>query len=100
MADTQGSVKPPFPPLSGPSGPRDSSLCFIAWWLRYCGYEVEHVCNLTDIDDKIIRRMARDKISLQDLTDKYAQVSQHYRFRQIRTQGGGVGPCRRSSLHS
>jgi cysteinyl-tRNA synthetase len=58
------------------------------------------VCNLTDIDDKIIRRMARDKISLQDLTDKYAQVSHHSRYRQIRTQGGGVGPSRRCSLYS
>lgn len=58
------------------------------------------MCNLTDIDDKIIRRMARDKISLQDLTDKYAQVSQHPRYRHIRTQGGGVGPYRRCSLYS
>ena len=22
-------------------------------WLQYSGYEVEHVCNLTDVDDKI-----------------------------------------------
>lgn len=91
-------MKPP--PLLDLRAPGLTSLCFIAWWLRYCGYEVEHVCNLTDIDDKIIRRMARDKISLQDLTDKYAQVSQHSRYRQIRTQGGGVGPCRRCSLYS
>jgi len=35
---------------------------------------VEHVCNLTDVDDKIIKRMARDEVSLQDLTDKYAKV--------------------------
>lgn len=26
-------------------------------WLLYCGYDVDHVCNLTDIDDKIIQRM-------------------------------------------
>ncbi len=40
----------------------------------YSGYEVDHGCNLTDVDDKIIKRMARDNVSLQDLTDKYATV--------------------------
>ena len=25
-------------------------------WLTYCGYDVDHVCNLTDVDDKIITR--------------------------------------------
>lgn len=44
---------------------------------RYSGYEVEHVCNLTDVDDKIIKRMARDNVSLQDLTNKYATVRAH-----------------------
>lgn len=42
----------------------------------YCGYEVDHVCNLTDIDDKIIKRMTRDGVTLRQLTDKYAQVRQ------------------------
>jgi hypothetical protein len=32
------------------------------------------VCNLTDVDDKIIQRMQRDNIKLQALTDKFAQV--------------------------
>jgi cysteinyl-tRNA synthetase len=41
-------------------------------WLTYCGYDVDHVCNLTDIDDKIIQRMKRDNIGLKELTDKYA----------------------------
>ena len=27
-------------------------------WLEYCGYDVDHVCNLTDIDDKIIAKMS------------------------------------------
>ena len=26
-------------------------------WLTYCGYDVEHICNLTDVDDKIIVKM-------------------------------------------
>ena len=28
-------------------------------WLQYCGFDVDHVCNLTDVDDKIIARAAR-----------------------------------------
>jgi cysteinyl-tRNA synthetase len=42
-------------------------------WLQYCGYDVDHVCNLTDVDDKIIVRMKRDNVGLKELTDKYAQ---------------------------
>jgi len=41
-------------------------------WLLYCGYDVDHVCNLTDVDDKIITRMKRDNVGLKELTDKYA----------------------------
>lgn len=37
-------------------------------------FEVDHVCNLTDVDDKIIKRMARDGVSLQDLTEKYTAL--------------------------
>jgi cysteinyl-tRNA synthetase len=43
-------------------------------WLTYCGYDVDHVCNLTDIDDKIIQRMKRDSVGLKELTDKYAEL--------------------------
>ena len=39
-------------------------------WLTYLGFDVEHICNLTDIDDKIIARIARDGVSLKDLTDR------------------------------
>jgi len=41
-------------------------------WLTYCGYDVDHICNLTDVDDKIIQRMQRDGVSLKDLTNKFA----------------------------
>lgn len=37
-------------------------------------FEVDHVCNLTDVDDKIIARMARDGVSLEELTGKYAKL--------------------------
>ncbi len=41
-------------------------------WLEYCGYRVDHVCNLTDVDDKIISRMKRDGRRLDDLTNEYS----------------------------
>ena len=40
-------------------------------WLEYCGYTVEHVCNLTDIDDKIIAKMKVENLTMKELTDKY-----------------------------
>lgn len=48
----------------------------IAWntWFLVHRFEVDHVCNLTDVDDKIIARMARDGNTLKDLTEKYAAL--------------------------
>ena len=43
-------------------------------WLEYCEYKVDHVCNLTDIDDKIIVKMIKEKKSLKELTEKYIQA--------------------------
>ncbi|RYH19382.1 cysteine--tRNA ligase [archaeon] len=43
-------------------------------WLTYIGYNVEHICNLTDIDDKIILRMATEGKSLQEITTKYTNA--------------------------
>lgn len=40
-------------------------------WLRYVGYAVDHVCNLTDVDDKIVAKMAAENISLATITNKY-----------------------------
>ncbi|KAG7344930.1 cysteinyl-tRNA synthetase [Nitzschia inconspicua] len=40
--------------------------------LLYFGYDVTHVCNLTDVDDKIINRANEQKYdNIQDLTRKY-----------------------------
>ena len=39
--------------------------------LQYFGYNVDHVCNLTDVDDKIIKRCNELNVSLQELTAKY-----------------------------
>jgi cysteinyl-tRNA synthetase len=43
-------------------------------WLQYCGYEVNHVCNLTDVDDKIINKMLLEQRSLREITEKYTRA--------------------------
>src|SRR6185437_9102465 len=50
--------------------------CYIAFdlirrWLRYRGYDVRYVRNITDIDDKIIRRAAERGESTEALTRTY-----------------------------
>ena len=42
-------------------------------YLRYRGYEVTHVRNITDIDDKIIARAARENISTGEVARKYTE---------------------------
>jgi cysteinyl-tRNA synthetase len=43
-------------------------------YLKYCGYEVTQVMNLTDIEDKIIRDSQQANMSLQDFTAIYKQA--------------------------
>ncbi|MCC6656982.1 MAG: cysteine--tRNA ligase [Rhodocyclaceae bacterium] len=43
----------------------------VARWLRASGYRVVYVRNITDIDDKIIRRAQENGESIQALTDRY-----------------------------
>ena len=43
-------------------------------FLRQSGYTVQHVMNITDVDDKIIRNAARDGVSVQQYTAKYEQA--------------------------
>lgn len=43
-------------------------------WLEYAGYNVDHVCNLTDVDDKIIVKMAAEGKSLKEVTEKYTSA--------------------------
>ena len=40
-------------------------------WLEYLGYDVNFVQNHTDIDDKIINRANEEKVSSNDLANKY-----------------------------
>lgn len=43
----------------------------VARWLRASGYQVTYVRNITDIDDKIIRRAQENGESLRTLTDRF-----------------------------
>ncbi|MCR5535899.1 MAG: cysteine--tRNA ligase [Succinivibrio sp.] len=51
----------------------------IVRYLRYRGYEVKYIRNITDIDDKIIRRAAEKKMSAHDLAEQYI-VEMHKDF--------------------
>jgi cysteinyl-tRNA synthetase len=43
-------------------------------FLRQSGFNVRHVMNITDVDDKIIRNAARDGVSVQQYTAKYEKA--------------------------
>ena len=43
----------------------------VARWLRASGLKVSYVRNITDIDDKIIKRAAENKESIRALTDRF-----------------------------
>ena len=43
-------------------------------WLRYRGYQLQHVMNITDVDDKIIRNALEEGKSLADYTAVYEQA--------------------------
>jgi cysteinyl-tRNA synthetase len=41
-------------------------------YLRYCGWGLDHVMNITDVEDKIIRNASQSGQSLREYTDVYA----------------------------
>jgi cysteinyl-tRNA synthetase len=43
-------------------------------WLKYRGYELWHVMNLTDVDDKTIRNSQAAGVSLREYTDKFIRA--------------------------
>ncbi len=43
-------------------------------WLQYRGYTLNHVMNVTDVDDKIIANAAREQKSLEDYTSVYTKA--------------------------
>ncbi len=42
-------------------------------YLKYKGYKVTHVMNLTDVDDKTIRDSQKEGVSLKEFTEKYTK---------------------------
>jgi cysteinyl-tRNA synthetase len=43
-------------------------------FLRQSGYKLQHVMNITDVDDKIIRNAARENKTVQEYTRKYEEA--------------------------
>src|SRR6201997_4114453 len=43
-------------------------------FLRQSGYKIQHVMNITDVDDKIIRNSTRDGVTVQQYTAKYERA--------------------------
>src|SRR5437868_12190242 len=43
-------------------------------FLRQSGYKIQHVMNITDVDDKIIRNAAEAAVSVKDYTQKYEKA--------------------------
>ncbi len=43
-------------------------------WLRARGYQLNHVMNITDVEDKIIRNAAAEQKTLAEYTEKYTQA--------------------------
>jgi cysteinyl-tRNA synthetase len=50
-------------------------------YLEYSGFEVMHIMNITDIDDKTIRKSIEENTSLKEFTDKFTQ----YFFDDVKT---------------
>src|SRR5881296_318620 len=43
-------------------------------FLKLRGFRLEHVMNLTDVDDRIITRAAAADVGIREYTEKYAQA--------------------------
>src|SRR5581483_2027529 len=43
-------------------------------WLKYHGYKLNHVMNVTDVDDKIIKNAAKEHKSLEEYTSVYTRA--------------------------
>jgi len=43
-------------------------------YLEYSGYKVQYVQNITDVDDKIIKRAAEKGVSIKEISEKYSNV--------------------------
>lgn len=53
-----------------------TSFDFIARYLRYRGYDVDYVMNITDIDDKIIAQALEEGVPWNEISEKYSAIFQ------------------------
>ncbi|MBS3126293.1 cysteine--tRNA ligase [Candidatus Woesearchaeota archaeon] len=92
LFNTLGRKKEPFKPLKGKKvgmytcGPTIYDFAHIGnfrayicqdvlrRYLRYKGYAVKQVMNLTDVDDKTIKGAQKEKIPLKEYTDRYRKA--------------------------
>ena len=47
---------------------------FLKKSLEFLGYKVNHVMNITDVDDKTIKGSQKEKVSLEEFTKKYERI--------------------------
>jgi len=52
---------------------------YIVWdvvrrYLEYLGYDVHHVQNITDIDDKILKKAQAEQVAMEVITERYIQA--------------------------
>ena len=52
---------------------------YIVWdvvrrYLEYLGYNVHHVQNITDIDDKILKKAQQEQVPMGVITERYIQA--------------------------
>jgi len=64
-------------------------------YLEHCGYEVRHVVNFTDIDDKIIIRAQREGIAANELTERL--IADWHKEREALGGASGHGLSARNS---
>lgn len=43
-------------------------------YLIYRGYQVDHIMNITDVEDKIIKKVKKNDLALEELTEQYSKA--------------------------
>ena len=52
-------------------------------YLKYKGFGIKHVMNITDVDDKTIKNSAKERLTLKEFTEKYTKLF----FADLETMG-------------